>query len=137
MEIDPVIMLSMVLAAANPASDVFGRWLTQDRSGMVTIAPCATGICGTLTRILARGPDVPTTDINNPKPRLRGRSLVGAQILSGLKRQSTGWSGGTVYDPKTGRSYKASLTLDPGGALTVTGCLFIICKSQRWTRVGG
>lgn len=102
---------------------------------MVTIAPCATGICGTLTRVLARGSNVPTTDINNPDPRLRGRSLVGVQILSGLKRQSTGWRGGTVYDPKSGRSYKASLTLDPDGALTVTGCLFIICRSQRWTRI--
>jgi uncharacterized protein (DUF2147 family) len=132
-----VIILPVALALSSPSPDVMGRWVTQDRSGVVTIGPCATGICGTLTRVLARGPRVPTTDINNPNPRLRGRSLVGVQILSGLKRQANGWKGGRVYDPKSGRSYKASLTLNPGGTLTVTGCLIIICQSQHWTRFRG
>jgi uncharacterized protein (DUF2147 family) len=132
-----LIILAMALAISTPLSTVEGRWLTQDRSAVVTIAPCATGLCGTLTQVLARGPKVPTTDINNPSPRLRARPLIGVQILTGLKRQPTSWNGGTVYDPKSGRSYKASLTLNPGETLTVTGCLIIICQSQHWTRVRG
>ena len=38
------------------------------------------------------------------------------------------------YDPKSGRSYKARLTSNPDGTLTVTGCLLFICQSQSWRR---
>jgi len=84
---------------------------------------------------LAGGPNVPTTDVNNPDRRLRSRRLVGLQILSGFKKQGINWKRGTVYDPKSGRAYKASLMPNPSGTLTVTGCVFVICQSQRWSRV--
>jgi uncharacterized protein (DUF2147 family) len=129
------IALAMTIPAASPMID--GRWITQDRTAVVTIAPCASGLCGTVTRVLAHAANVPTTDVNNPDARLRSRPLVGLQILSGFRKQGVVWKGGLAYDPKSGRAYKASLTLNPGGTLTVTGCLFIICRSQRWTRVGG
>jgi uncharacterized protein (DUF2147 family) len=131
-------MIGIAFALAIPAAvqTVQGQWITQDRTAIVTIAPCGTALCGTVTRILAKGANVPSTDVHNPDGRLRSRPLVGLRTLSGFRQRGSSWQGGTAYDPKSGKTYKASLALNPGGSLTVTGCVFFICRSQRWTRVG-
>jgi uncharacterized protein (DUF2147 family) len=108
--------------------------VTADRSAMVRIAPCGPRLCGTVVRILARGTDVPRTDINNPDAGLRSRPLVGLTVLSGFAGSGASWSGGRAYDAKSGRSYRASLTGNGDGSLTVTGCFLFICQSQRWLR---
>jgi len=128
------IAFALAISAGEPK--ILGQWITQDRTAVVKIAPCGTGLCGTVTRILAKGANVPTTDVNNPDRQLRSRPLVGLRILSGFRQRGSGWHDGTAYDPKSGKAYKASLRLNPGGTLTVTGCVFFICRSQRWTRVG-
>jgi uncharacterized protein (DUF2147 family) len=55
-------------------------------------------------------------------------------ILTGFAPAGSQWTGGHAYDPQTGRSYRASLALQPNGRLEVTGCLFFICRSKDWTR---
>ena len=128
--------IAFALAMRAGSQTILGQWITQDRSAVVRIAPCGSGVCGTVTRILARGANVPSTDVNNPDRRLRSRPLVGMHILNGFRNQGSRWQGGTVYDPKSGKTYNARLALNPGGTLTVTGCVFFICRSQRWTRLG-
>lgn len=115
---------------------VAGNWINQDRSALVRIAPCGAQLCGTVLRVLARGRNVPTTDVNNSQPRLRSRPLVGLRVLSGFTRSGSRWEGGRAYDPKTGTSYRSSLELNPDGTLKVTGCVLFICRSQAWTRAG-
>lgn len=88
-------------------------------------------------RILASGPKVPKTDINNPDPRLRGRPLVGLAVLSGHTRSGDIWTGGRAYDAKSGKSYRSTFELNRDGSLKVTGCIVsFLCKSQRWVRSG-
>ena len=100
---------------------------------MVDIAPCGERLCGRIARVLATGPDVPATDVNNPDPALRSRPLLGLVTLSGFVRRNGKWAG-SAYDPKTGRSYRSTLQLEPGGSLKLTGCVLFVCKSRRWTR---
>ena len=121
-------------AAAAPAID--GLWLTDDGKGVVRIAACGQRLCGRIARILATGPDVPTTDVNNPDPRRRGQPLVGLQVLSGFTGRPAAWEGGRAYDPQSGSSYKSSLRLNADGSLRVTGCVLFVCRSKRWTRFG-
>lgn len=125
--------LILSVGAAAPAS-IQGLWLTDDHKGVVRIAPCGARMCGTIARVLDTNPARVTTDRNNPDPRLRGRPIAGLQILSGFERSGSGWKGGLAYDPKTGRSYRSTLALNPDGSLKVTGCVLFICKSIRWTR---
>jgi len=77
---------------------------------------------------------VPSKDVNNPRPNLRSRPLVGLQVLSGFTLRGSIWVEGRAYDPKTGGSYKARLTPNSDGTLTVTGCVLFICQSQTWRR---
>jgi uncharacterized protein (DUF2147 family) len=128
------VIAPLILAAA-AAADLSGDWVTADRNALVRIGPCGAQLCGVVVRVLAQGANVPRTDVNNPQASLRSRPLVGIKVLSGFVPAGGGtWVNGHAYDPKTGRSYKASLAPDGKAALTVTGCVWLICKSQRWLR---
>lgn len=127
-----VLVLSSAVAWAAPA--IQGDWLTDDRQAVVRIGPCGQHLCGTIARVLATGPNVPTRDANNPNPRLRGRALLGLPILSGFSASRASWTGGRAYDPKSGRSYRSTLALNGDGSLNVTGCVLVVCRSRRWTR---
>jgi uncharacterized protein (DUF2147 family) len=127
-----ILAIALALAGASPA--VTGDWISADGSALVHIAPCGTKLCGTIVRVLARGPNVPRNDVNNSAPALRSRPLVGLAVLYGFSRSNSGWDNGRAYDPKTGRSYRSSLSVGEDHSLIVTGCILFICKSQRWTR---
>jgi len=126
----------MLLAGSGAGPAIAGDWLTADRTAVVRIAPCGPRMCGSIARVLARGPDVPRTDVNNPDKALRSRPLVGLKVLSNFSPDGARWTGGRAYDPKTGRSYRARLSRNADGSLTVTGCVLFVCKSQRWVRAG-
>lgn len=128
--------------AAGPAADpVFGIWLTQAKDGRVKIAPCAADpalTCGTI--VFARGPNGEEgrtlTDKNNPDPALQGRPVIGMAIISEFRRDgSGGWTGGRIYDPAGGKTYKAKMAAGPNGTLKVAGCVLFFCRAETWTRV--
>ena len=125
------LLASAVSAEASPS--VYGRWLTDDRAGIVEVKPCGQAVCGTLVRVL--DPAAPARDINNPDRELRRRPLVGVKILTGLEASGDRWKNGRAYDPKAGRSYNASIAPGPDGGLDVTGCILFLCRTRHWTRV--
>src|SRR3546814_2307122 len=55
-------------------------------------------------------------------------------ILSGFKAEDGEWKNGRIYDPESGKTYRSRLRLNKDGSLKVSGCVFFICQSQRWTR---
>jgi uncharacterized protein (DUF2147 family) len=125
----------LILLTGNAPANVHGLWRTDDGKGIVRIGPCGTQTCGWIARVLDSGKNVPATDIRNPDPKLRNRPILGLPTLTGFTREGATWKGGRAYDPKSGRSYRATLGLNPDGSLKVTGCVLIICRSLRWTRV--
>jgi uncharacterized protein (DUF2147 family) len=121
-------------ARAEAEAGVQGRWLTDDGKGVVRIGSCGPRLCGWIVEVLDTSPGVPRTDVNNPDPRLRSRPIVGLETLRGFARAGSVWREGRAYDPKSGRSYRATLELEPDASLKVTGCVMFICQSRRWTR---
>lgn len=129
------IGLAVLISATSPAEAaeaIFGRWLTDDRSGIVRIDRCGEKLCGRIVRVLH--PDAADTDVNNPDRSLRSRPVIGLEVLSGFVRKGSQWEDGRAYDPKTGKSYKSRLKLLGDGTLKVTGCVLFICDSRNWTR---
>jgi len=135
MPLGMITTLALIAASVGDPRSAEGYWITADRAAVVRIAPCGPHLCGTISRVLIHQPDVPNTDVNNPEPSMRSRPLVGLQILSGFTLRSSEWAGGRAYDPKSGRSYKAKLTPNADGTLTVRGCVLFICQSQTWRRM--
>jgi uncharacterized protein (DUF2147 family) len=128
-------MLAFIASAAAVAPDITGDWVTADRTAVVRIASCGIQRCGAVVRVLARGAAVPQTDVNNPDPARRSQPLVGLKVLTRFTAAPSAWTAGRAYDPQTGRTYNARLSLNPDGSLAVTGCVLFICKSQRWMRI--
>jgi uncharacterized protein (DUF2147 family) len=131
-----ILVLALLWSAAAPAavSPIDGLWLTDDHKGVVRIGACGPRICGWIVRVLDSGPGVPTRDVNNPNPALRGRTILGLPVLANFTGSGNDYAGGSAYDPKSGRAYRASLRLRSGNALDVTGCVLFLCRTTTWTR---
>jgi uncharacterized protein (DUF2147 family) len=75
-------------------------------------------------------------DSANRDPALRSRALKGLTILQGFRRDGEGWSGGTIYNPEDGGTYKATVTLADANTLKLKGCIvWPLCKTQTWKRL--
>jgi uncharacterized protein (DUF2147 family) len=123
--------------ASAPAAAPMGHWLTQPKDGIIEITQTGDG---TLQGQIVGGAYPGKKDANNPDPALRDRPLRGQIILQGLKADGPGrWSGGTIYDPDSGRTYKCYIVLQPDGSLKVRGFIgfSLLGKSQTWTRYTG
>lgn len=107
-------VLALLLVASPALADpVEGVWRTHagadGRSGLVRIAPCGAGFCGSVVE----GPH------------------LGEVVLRDIP---AGYGGGEVIDPSTGKSYAARLRLE-GDRLEVAGCLMRICRTAGvWQR---
>ena len=52
------------------------------------------------------------TDIYNPDPKKRTHPIIGLVFISGFtKKSDTRWENGTVYDPKSGKTYSCFMEL--------------------------
>jgi len=77
-------------------------------------------------------------DINNPDPELRSRPIIGLRMLYGFRPDGPGrWTGGRIYDPNNGKSYRCKLELEDGGStLEIRGYVLtpLFGRSTRWVR---
>ena len=68
----------------------------------------------------------PRKDINNPDPALQQRELLGLIFLKDFKSNGKGtWSGGRVYSPDNGKTYKGKMWLTKEGRLKMRGYIGI------------
>jgi uncharacterized protein (DUF2147 family) len=142
-------LFSLALLAALYAEEprassdpVFGFWLIENQRSVIEIAPCGDRVCGTIVWMkepLDDGGD-PKSDHQNTDNKLHGRPLCGMELISGLRKSSPGaWLDGSIYSPKDGQTYSASLKLRDDGTLELHGYLLLplFGKSQIWTREAG
>lgn len=131
------LLLAIVAsAAAAPADVAVGRWQTETHHGIVEIDRCGGSICG----VLVDSDHIRTTpgllDEHNKDASQRGRRLKGLLMLRGFAWASGNWSGGTIYNPDDGGTYKATVSALDGDHLKVKGCIvWPLCQSQTWVRV--
>jgi uncharacterized protein (DUF2147 family) len=133
------LLAAPVVHAANPT----GLWWAEGGAAQVEIMRCGDALCGRV--VWLRSPldegGCLVRDAENPDPALRKRSLIGIDLLQDL-RPSAGdleeWTGGEIYDPTSGRTYRAVLRMDGGDRLRLRGYLGIelLGRTTTWIRVG-
>lgn len=137
------VVLAIVLVAASAAraaGSAAGLWLTAPRNGIVEIFRCGDGgLCGRLVWVRIRPSDnnPRASDNRNPSPGLRSRPLCGLLMMWGFRADGADhWSGGTIYDPESGNTYRAEMTLRPDNSLAVRGYVMVplFGRSQVWSR---
>ena len=118
------IILGAGAAQADGISGIFQTQANDDGNiGMVQFYDCGGKYCGKLIKSF----DANRTEISSPNT---GRNIVADMTDEGGGK----FSGGTIWDPGSGKTYKSKMTLN-GNDLAVSGCVAVFCRTQNWVKV--
>jgi uncharacterized protein (DUF2147 family) len=128
---------------AQSADDILGKWWNEEKDGQVEIYKVGTEYRGRVVYVkFNTNPDgtSPKNDNLNPEPALRKRVIEGLTILRDLRFNSSKkeWSGGEIYDTKSGNTYECFCKLQDDGTLFFKGHIKLsrmLGRSTTWTRV--
>ena len=75
-------------------------------------------------------------DRENPDKSKRNTPIMGLVFMEGFSFDGKIWSGGTIYDPDNGKTYKCKITLVNDKKLKVRGYIGVslIGRTEIWTR---
>lgn len=82
----------------------------------------------------------PKVDDKNPDPKLQNRPVIGLQILKGFSfdNDENEWSGGTIYNPTSGKTYNSYMKFDGPKTLKLRGYIGAawmgLGKTATWTK---
>jgi len=125
-------VVSQPARAGDPAAEISGPWLTDGGDSIVRFESCGTGWCGRIARILRPNPGGPGADVHNPDPGLRHRPMEGLQLFSLDRFDDKAWRG-TVYDPRSGRTWQAMVRRSGPAVLEIKGCFAVFCQTRHWS----
>lgn len=123
--------------ACAQADRVEGNWTDEKKDARINIYKGADGkFYGKIVWLkepLRNGK--PKLDDKNSKESLRSRPIIGLVILEGFSKSDDSYTGGTIYDPKNGKTYSCKMTLKEDG-LHIRGYIGIslIGRTTVWTR---
>lgn len=126
-------------ALAQNADAIIGKWLSSSGEGQVQIYKKGEVFFGKLTWLKFPNDAAGKTklDAHNPDVSLRSRPELGIELLKNFTFDGeNGYENGTIYDPKSGKTYSCKMTLN-GDVLKIRGYIGISLfgRSENWTRV--
>ncbi len=132
------LVLLATIATAEPSSTTLpGVYWLPEKDGQMQVYQKDKKYFG---RVISY--DVPgQLDEKNPNPEFRSRPIVGVDLLSEFNydKESERWVGGTIYDAKSGKTYKCRLWFedDEPGVLWARGYIGIslLGRTERFERV--
>lgn len=133
------LMLATVYLPFAIAASPAGKWTTiDDKTGskraLVNVSVSGDTLTGSIVSVISQAGD---TGICSKCPGdFKDKPIKGIQFLWGLKDKGDGvWDGGYILDPKTGKVYRAKLTLK-GDKLYVRGYVGVslLGRTQVWVR---
>lgn len=121
------------IASESRADSIVGIWNTAKGEANIQIYKCGAYYCGRI--VWTKGK--PGTDDKNPDPALRGRSVIGMQMMKNFAFDGKDkWTDGRIYDSDNGKTYSAFITLDSPDKLRLRGYVLfsVLGRSTVWTR---
>jgi len=138
------VAIAMLLMANvfGQADQVIGIWLTEEGNSQIEITKTPNGQFAGRIVWMEEPLDEqgkPKVDKENPNAALRNRPLQNLMILQGFTYNANRreWSGGTIYDPKEGKTYDAVMRLDGNNTLVLRGFVMgmrMLGRNSAWTR---
>lgn len=125
--------LFVTVALYAQSDPILGKWQNPSGEGRIEIYKKGEKFYGKLYWIK----DSAKKDAKNPDPKLRTRNIQGLEILSGFVKESKTYVDGTIYDPKSGKTYSCKMTLKGDDKLDIRGYIGIsmLGRSETWTRI--
>ncbi len=133
-----VLFSSITSLFAQNADGVKGTWLNETKDVKVEIYRSGDKYAGKITWMKnvyeADGKTV-KKDIHNEDASLRNRTLINLNILTSFSFDDGEWTGGSLYDPRSGKTYKSKMKLRDGN-LEIRGYIGspMFGKTTTWTK---
>lgn len=133
-----VLVASLTSVFAQDADVVKGVWVNDEKDAKVEIFKSGDKYSGKLIWMKEMyEPDGKTLkkDSKNSNETLRSRAILNLVILSNFTYDDGRWTGGEIYDPKSGKTYKSRMKLK-GDNLEIRGYIGspMLGKTTVWTR---
>lgn len=120
-------------------AQIEGKWKTIDdetkqAKSIVEIYKKSDGkYYGKVSQLLIKPAD---PNCSSCKDDRKGKPILGLEIIRGLAKDGDEFTGGTITDPKTGKTYKCTITKS-GDKLNVRGYMgvSILGRTQVWQKV--
>lgn len=135
------VLLTFVLSLFSVLSfaQIEGKWKTIDdetkqAKSVVEIFKKSDGkYYGKVSQLLIKPADPNCTACKDDR---KGKPILGLEIIRGLKKDGDEFTGGTITDPKTGKTYKCTITKS-GDKLNVRGYVGVslLGRTQTWEKV--
>ncbi|HRH50376.1 MAG TPA: DUF2147 domain-containing protein [Panacibacter sp.] len=134
-----LLFLSILSMAQNKSTDITGIWKTGgDDPAKIQIYAVGQKFYGKiiwLDKPVVNGKE--RVDIENPDKTKRTQTIVGLPILNSFEfNGSDSWNSGTIYDPKTGKTYSCTITFKDQKTIKVRGYIGIslLGRTEIWTK---
>ena len=136
-----LLVLYSLVGMARDADRILGVWWNDEKTTQIEVEKKDGKYIGTIIHINPEEFEngVPPKDDENPDKSLRNRSIIGIQILSGFEYDAKNkeWKEGSIYDPKSGKTYDCYAWLESDELLKLKGFVAGIRwmgKSSVWYR---
>jgi len=120
-------------------ADPTGFWVKpgSERNAKIEVRKCGRGLCAKI--VWLENPNDskgrPLRDVRNENPSMRGRSIVGLPLFTGLAPSAPGVWTGKIYNPEDGNTYSVTLTVVSRQQLKLKGCKgWVMCGERMWLR---
>jgi uncharacterized protein (DUF2147 family) len=134
------MLLCTGLVVASPAfaeGGPVGVWRLSTGKVTVRVNYCGgRNLCATIVGLAQplNSAGQPKTDHENPNHSLRGRRVVGLQVVSGMVPAGENRWKGRIYNADDGGTYRSEMRLS-GNSMVISGCWGPFCKKNRFIRV--
>lgn len=120
-------------------AQIEGKWKTIDdetgqEKSIVEIFKKSDGkYYGKVTQLLIKPANPNCVDCKDDR---KNKPILGMEVVRGIKKDGNEFTGGTITDPKTGKTYKCTITRS-GDKLNVRGYIgfSLIGRSQTWHKL--
>lgn len=124
------------IQAQEPSDKIVGIWLNEDKTNKIEIYKIDDTYSGKIVWIaqLEKNPGLNIKDKNNPNPEKRNQSILGMDIITGLKYSDDKWINGTVYTPQKGIYAKCKVELFSDNQLNLIVSKGMFSRTKTWIK---
>lgn len=133
-----LLTFALSLVGVMSFAQIEGKWKTIDdetkqAKSIVEIYKKGDQYFGRISQLLIKPANPNCTECKDDR---KNKPIQGMEIIRNLKKDGDEFTGGTITDPKTGKTYKCTITRS-GDNLNVRGYigLSFIGRSQTWQKV--
>lgn len=132
-----VVFMALEMFAQNT---IEGTWFNTTKSGKVEIYKKGEVYYGKIVWLeepIDEKTGKAKLDTNNPDASKQKTPIIGLLVLKDFTYDGDGkYSGGTIYDPENGKTYKCKMTLLDKDHLDVRGYIGIpaLGRTENWTK---